>query len=350
MNHKILITGGAGFIGCHTAAYFARQGYTITIIDTLVREGTEHNLRWLQETRVPHTHHAIDVRDGDRLATVFSSEGPFAAVIHLAAQVAVTTSVANPRIDFEVNAAGTFNLLECVRTLSPDSLFIYASTNKVYGNLQNVSVVEQKTRYTFSNRDGIGEGQNLDFHSPYGCSKGCGDQYVIDFARIYNLRTVSFRQSCIYGERQFGVEDQGWVAWFMIAAVFGLPVTVYGNGKQVRDLLYVGDLTELYGCALKNRDRLRGEAFNIGGGPQNALSLLEFFDILQAEGLHLNFTYEPWRPGDQKIFISDNSKAHALLGWSPRTAYRAGFKALISWVKENRQMLRTILETRGHNS
>lgn len=339
MNDPILITGGAGFIGCHSAAYFAQKGHHIVIIDTLTRPGADSNLNWLQTMNISMTHHATDVRNFDGLAEVFQNNGPFAAVIHLAAQVAVTISVADPRTDFEINALGTFNILECVRRFSPQSLLIYASTNKVYGELLDVPVVERAMRYDFQDRVGVSERQHLDFHSPYGCSKGCGDQYVIDFARIYGLHTVSFRQSCIYGERQFGIEDQGWVAWFIIAGLLGLPVTVYGTGKQVRDLLYIHDLTELYGCALKNKDRLNGTAFNIGGGHHNALSLLEFIDLLKAEGLRLDISFEPWRPGDQKIFISDNTRARELLEWEPRTSYREGCAKLISWVAENRDLL-----------
>ncbi|MCX8042883.1 MAG: GDP-mannose 4,6-dehydratase [Desulfobacterota bacterium] len=346
MTDSILITGGAGFIGCHTAAYFAARGYRIVLIDTLVRPGAERNLDWLRTLHIPLTHYAVDVRDFNALATVVQQEGPFAAVIHLAAQVAVTTSVADPRTDFEINACGTFNMLECLRKFTPESLFIYASTNKVYGELLTVPVKECAMRYTFHDQGGIGEQQPLDFHSPYGCSKGCGDQYVIDFARIYGLRTVSFRQSCIYGERQFGIEDQGWVAWFIIAGVLQLPVTVYGNGKQVRDLLYIQDLTELYGTALEHKDHLDGVAFNIGGGTDNALSLLEFIDILKGYGLHITCEFEPWRPGDQKIFISDNTKASALLGWKPRTSYHKGFAQLIRWVEDNREVLREVLRQR----
>lgn len=346
MSMKVLVTGGAGFIGCHTTMAFGRQGCHVVIVDTLVRPGADENLRWLQAQNISYTHCAVDVRNDDALDRVFLEHGPFASVVHLAAQVAVTTSVAAPRIDFETNARGTFNVLECIRRYSPDALCIYASTNKVYGALHDLPLVEQKQRYDFDGRAAVDENQLLDFHSPYGCSKGCGDQYVIDYARIYNLRTVSFRQSCIYGERQFGVEDQGWVAWFIIAGVLGLPITVYGDGKQVRDLLYIGDLTELYTRALTMKDRLTGMALNIGGGRDNALSLLEFLDFLKGEGIRIECGHEPWRPGDQKIFISDNTRARELLGWTPRTSYREGFKRLISWVRDNRQLLERMLPAR----
>jgi len=342
MAEKILITGGAGFIGCHAVKYFAEAGYQVVVLDNLSRKGTTDNADWLKK-RFPITLYRTDVRDFKKLQEVFAREKPFAAVLHLAAQVAVTTSVADPRDDFEINALGTFNLLECFRTYCPDALFMYASTNKVYGNLGGAAISEQNGRYRFRDIDAVTESQCLDFHSPYGCSKGSADQYVIDYARIYDLRTVCFRQSCIYGTRQFGVEDQGWVAWFVIAGVLGLPATIYGDGKQVRDILFVDDLIRLYALAIRKKDLLRGEAFNIGGGPDNTLSLLELIDMLRQNGLALPCDFSNWRPGDQRVFISDNTKAQTVLDWKPMVSPRQGTEKLLGWVKENQPLLKKIL-------
>ncbi|MEE8481448.1 MAG: GDP-mannose 4,6-dehydratase [Desulfobacterales bacterium] len=342
MADKILITGGAGFIGCHCAKYFAEKNYDIVIVDNLSRKGTPYNLKWLKEA-FPVAHYNTDVRNFGQVADIFKKEKGFAAVIHLAAQVAVTTSVVNPREDFNINALGAFNLLECLRNYCPDTPLIYASTNKVYGYLPNVEVIESNQRYTFKDKSGIGESQLLDFHSPYGCSKGCADQYVIDYARIYGLRTVSFRQSCIYGERQFGVEDQGWVAWFIIAGVLGMPITIYGDGKQVRDILFISDLIELFDKALNNKTILTGEAYNIGGGTENTLSLLELIDFLKGEGLNLQFKFEDWRPGDQKVYISDSSKAWEKLNWRPKVSPSTGIRRLMKWVQAHKDLIRQLL-------
>jgi CDP-paratose 2-epimerase len=262
-----------------------------------------------------------------------------AVVLHLAAQVAVTTSVLEPRHDFEVNALGTFNLLESVRRLAPDAVLLYASTNKVYGGLESEGVEEHGRRYRFRRVAGIPETQPLDFHSPYGCSKGAADQYVRDYARIYQLRTVCFRQSCIYGYRQFGVEDQGWVAWFTIAAVTGQPVTIYGDGKQVRDLLFVDDLVDAYDAAVARAEAVRGGVFNLGGGPEHTLSLLELVDMLEhLTGRPLHPRFADWRPGDQPVFVADISRARSALGWQPQVDVRTGLQRLYSWVEENRTL------------
>jgi len=343
MPKKILVTGGAGFIGCHCVKYFAEKGCQIVIIDNLSRKGASHNLDWLKK-HYPIVHHQADVRDADQISNVFKIEKRFDAVIHLAAQVAVTLSVVNPREDFDINAMGTFNLLEAVRLTCPDTPLIFASTNKVYGHLPNFEVIDTGSRYTFKDSAGVSELQTLDFHSPYGCSKGCADQYVVDYARIYDMHTVSFRQSCIYGERQFGVEDQGWVAWFVIAAVLGIPITIYGDGKQVRDILFVDDLVKLFYTALQEGPDLKGSAYNIGGGLENTLSLLELIEILNNEGLELSYTFEDWRPGDQKVFISDNTKALKKLGWKPSVSPTQGIRKLISWVREHQALLRSVLK------
>jgi CDP-paratose 2-epimerase len=343
MSPKILITGGAGFIGCHCVKHFAEKGFHVVVIDNLSRKGSSHNLNWLGK-QYPIVHHPVDVRDADQVSHVFNVEKRFDAVIHLAAQVAVTLSVVNPREDFNINALGTFNLLEAARSACPETPLIFASTNKVYGHLPNFEVIDSGSRYAFKDHAGVSELQTLDFHSPYGCSKGCADQYVVDYARIYDMHTVSFRQSCIYGERQFGVEDQGWVAWFIIAAVLGIPITIYGDGKQVRDILFVSDLVDLFDRAIQEGSRLKGDAYNIGGGLENTLSLLELMEILNNEGLALSYSFEDWRPGDQKVFVSDNSKALKKLGWQPKVSPAVGIRRLISWVRGHEELLRSVLD------
>ena len=278
-----------------------------------------------------------DIRDFDHLSFAVASSRP-QLLVHLASQAAVTTSVANPREDFEVNALGTFNVLEAVRHLPDPPAVFYASTNKVYGSMDDIAIVPNDTRYCY--RDfpgGIAESQPLDFHSPYGCSKGAGDQYVHDYSRIYGLTTVVFRQSCIFGERQFGVEDQGWVAHLVIAAAFNRPITIYGDGKQVRDLLHVADLVRAYDMAWDRLDLASGQVFNIGGGPANTLSIWEEFGPILTElaGHALPVTFGAWRPGDQKVYVSDNRKLENLLGWSPQIGVRAGIERLWAWVTSN---------------
>src|SRR6516164_5412497 len=267
---SILITGGAGFIGVNAAQHFHQQGWAVTILDNLSRRGAKENLDWLRHRRQVRFEHA-DIRDRTAIERIVDEVKP-AAVLHLAAQVAVTTSVSDPREDFEINALGTFNVLDAVRLKSPDSFFINASTNKVYGKMEDIGVVERNGRYEYLDLpNGVGEDRPLDFHSPYGCSKGVADQYTIDYSRIYGIRGVTFRQSCIYGTRQFGIEDQGWVAWFCVAAATGKPFTIFGDGKQIRDTLWVGYLVYAYERALDRIDTVRGEIFNVGGGPANTL-------------------------------------------------------------------------------
>jgi CDP-paratose 2-epimerase len=333
---SILITGGAGFIGVNSAEHFASKGWRIAVLDNLSRPGTEENLRWLQERTSLHFERA-DVRDGAACAQIVQRMQPD-VVLHLAAQVAVTTSVATPREDFEINALGTFNMLEAVRTRSPESFFITASTNKVYGKMETVEVVERNGRYEY--RDlarGVDEKRPLDFHSPYGCSKGSADQYTIDYSRIFGLQAVCMRQSCIYGTRQFGIEDQGWVAWFTIAAILGKPITIYGDGKQIRDVLHVRDLARAYEAAIDHRTAVSGQAFNVGGGTGNTLSLIELLNLLESDlGIRIPLRWDDWRPGDQRVFVCDLSKANAQLGWEPAIGVRQGVRQLSAWVNENR--------------
>ncbi len=336
---KIFITGGAGFIGSNAAHHFAAQGHQITLYDNLSRVGGQANLDWLCQNHPDRlTFVRGDVRDYDHLAQAVTGAD---VVLHLASQVAVTTSVQNPREDFEINALGTFNVLEAVRHHAPQAAMLYASTNKVYGGMEDVGVVLQGERYAYANHPhGISEAYPLDFHSPYGCSKGTGDQYTIDYARIYGLRTLVFRQSCIYGRRQFGVEDQGWVAHFVIAAQLGRPISIFGDGRQVRDLLHVSDLIRAYELGIANIDRLAGQALNVGGGPQNTLSVWSEFGPLLAElaGHDVPIAYHDWRPGDQRVFIANVRKAQQLLGWQPTVSPEQGIRDLWGWVAANREL------------
>ncbi|MFO0951438.1 MAG: GDP-mannose 4,6-dehydratase [Isosphaeraceae bacterium] len=337
---KWVITGGAGFIGCHAAARFHRQGHQVVVVDDLSRRGAEANLAWLRDQGV-HEFARLDVRDFDGLRALMTRHADADAVLHLAAQVAVTTSVTDPRHDFEVNALGTFNVLEAVRSAAGGKpAVLYSSTNKVYGNLEHVKVVERDGRYAYEDLpNGVDESEPLDFHSPYGCSKGCGDQYVRDYARIYGLKTVALRQSCVYGTRQFGIEDQGWVAWFCVAVTTGQPFTIYGDGKQIRDVLWVEDLVDLYERAAERADAVKGEVFNVGGGPANTMSLRELVARLERRfGRALNPPFADWRPGDQRVFVADVRKAERLLGWRPRVTVDQGVDRLIDWVRENRAL------------
>lgn len=334
----ILITGGAGFIGCNTASRFVQAGRHVVVLDDLSRQGADANLEWLRSTHGDVVFEKVDVADERAVLGAFERHPP-ETVIHLAAQVAVTTSVTDPRMDFRINALGTFNVLEAARRVTPEARFINASTNKVYGHLDDVTLNETERGYELPDRGGIGEDRPLDFYSPYGCSKGAADQYTLDYARIFGLRTVSLRQSCIYGRRQFGIEDQGWVAWFTIAHVTGKPITIYGNGKQVRDLLFVDDLVDCYARAEEKIDDVSGAAFNVGGGPANALSLLDFLDVLgRLSGRPVKFEYDRPRPGDQPLFICDIGKAQSELGWQPTTSVTEGLETLYRWVFDNHSL------------
>ncbi len=271
---KTVITGGAGFIGSNTADALLKDGEAVAVLDNLSRPGSAQNLDWLQARHPNLEFVRVDVRYADDLQAALSAQAPFDALIHLAAQVAVTTSVIDPRLDFEINASGTLNLLEAVRSLKLDPILLFTSTNKVYGEMLGEAVVEEATRYRYASLEhGVPETANLDFHSPYGCSKGTADQYVHDYHRIYGLRTIVFRNSCIYGPRQFGIEDQGWLAWFAIAARMGRPISIYGDGKQVRDILFVEDLVQAMRLAMAKIEVTQGQVYNMGGGPQNSLSV-----------------------------------------------------------------------------
>ncbi|MBE9508217.1 MAG: GDP-mannose 4,6-dehydratase [Chloroflexi bacterium] len=340
MTKHYLVTGGAGFIGCNYVHRLVNRGEQVTVYDNLSRRGTEANVAWLRQQHGAEAFRLVvgDVRDYDALAETTRGVD---VVVHLAGQTAVTTSVTDPRSDFEDNAVGTFNALEAARHASTRPIFLYSSTNKVYGGMEQVAVVEQETNYAYRDLPlGISEAQPLDFHSPYGCSKGTGDQYVRDYARIYDLPTVVFRQSCIYGPRQMGVEDQGWVAWFIIAVVTGQPITIYGNGKQVRDVLFVDDLLDVYDASLAHIDVAAGQVYNVGGGPAHTMSVwAEFGPMLERlMGSSIPVSYSDWRPGDQRIVICDVRKAGRDLGWQPRVGVEEGIRRLYEWVVANRSL------------
>jgi CDP-paratose 2-epimerase len=342
MARNYLVTGGAGFIGSNYVRRLVQRGEKVTIYDNLSRAGAPRNVAWLEETFGKDAFSLIvgDLRDADLLA---ESTKDVDVIVHLAGQVAVTTSVTNPREDFEANALGTFNALEAARLSNRNPIFLYASTNKVYGGMEDVEIVEEETRWRYKNLlEGCSETQPLDFHSPYGNSKGAGDQYTRDYARIYGLRSVVFRQSCIYGPRQFGVEDQGWLAWMMIAAVTGRQITVYGDGKQVRDVLYVNDLLDAYDTAVEKIDTAKGQVYNLGGGTRNVLAIwTEFGPILERLlGRKVEVAHADWRPGDQRVFYADFSKAKRELGWEPKIDLEEGLEMLFDWVKENRNLFK----------
>jgi CDP-paratose 2-epimerase len=336
---KALITGGAGFIGSNLTHRLVGQGQDVVVYDNLSRRGADKNVAWLRaEHGEDWTLLQADIRDFETLRRAAADVD---VIYHLASQVAVTTSVQDPRHDFEVNALGTFHVLEAARLSGRNPIVLYASTNKVYGGMEDVVVVEGEHSYAYRDYPrGISEAYPLDFHSPYGCSKGAGDQYVRDYARIYGLPTVVFRQSCIYGQRQFGVEDQGWVAWFIIAAVTGKPISIYGDGKQVRDVLWVDDLLDLFQTAVARIDQAAGQVYNVGGGPENTLSVWsELGPMLQALiGRPLEVTYDDWRPGDQRIFVADIAKAERALGWRPQVGKAEGVRRLYEWVAANRSL------------
>jgi CDP-paratose 2-epimerase len=335
MTGPVLITGGAGFIGSNLADRLASEGHRVRIFDALTRPGVEENLSWLTYRHGDLIEPVIaDIRDADRLAA--SARG-VAAVFHFAAQVAVTTSMSDPADDLAVNLLGTFNLLEAVRRQPGVIPLVFASTNKVYGDLAGFGSRLTAAGYAPEDsalaRHGVAETQPLDFHTPYGCSKGAADQYVLDYARSYRLPTAVLRMSCVYGERQMGTEDQGWVAHFLIRALEGLPITLYGDGHQVRDVLHVGDAVAAYLAVWRNIDRVAGRAFNLGGGPANAVSLQQLLghvgDLL---GRQLDISTSAWRPGDQRWFVADTRGIDAALGLSPKLGWRPGVARLADWL------------------
>ena len=336
-----LITGGAGFIGTNLASRLLSEGKRVMIYDSLFRDGVEENLQWLQKKYGDKL--IIQISDIREKRILDQCVRNASEIFHFSAQVAVTTSLTNPLHDFQVNLQGTFNLLEAIRRSPHQPPLLFTSTNKVYGNLNDVEMIPNETRYHPSDKEiennGIDEGRSLDFHSPYGCSKGAADQYILDYARSYGLKTAVFRMSCIYGPHQFGTEDQGWVAHFLISALEENPVTIYGNGKQVRDILFVEDLVDAFVLARKNIDSIAGEVFNIGGGPENTVSLIEILDMIKDKaGKEMDISFEDWRTGDQIYYVSNTTKFKKATGWKPKHSVDEGVQALLEWLCETRNI------------
>jgi CDP-paratose 2-epimerase len=333
----VLITGGAGFIGTNLAHRLLRAGRQVRIYDNLSRSGAQQNLRWLRAVHGSRLQfHRGDVRNAADIHAVLADIG---TVFHLAAQVAVTTSLADPREDFSVNAGGTLNLLEEIRRAGRPIGLVFTSTNKVYGALEDLPLTELSARYDpSSDLSSIDETRPLSFHSPYGCSKGTADQYVLDYARGYAVNAAVFRMSCIYGPHQYGTEDQGWVAHFLIQALQDMLVTMYGDGKQVRDLLYIDDLIDALLCAEDQLPQIAGQAFNIGGGPDNTMSLIELIErITVLNGSPPVVAYGPWRIGDQRWYVSNPDKFERATGWRPKTTVENGLRLLYEWLSVNRR-------------
>ncbi len=332
---KIMITGGAGFIGTNFVKHFHKSN-SIIVVDDLSRRGTDINLRFLEENCNIDFLKA-DITDRDIKNSLLEKYPDTDIIIHLAGQVAVTTSITDPKADFDSNLTGTINMLEYARAIKQKPIFLFASTNKVYGNLENIETTEKDTRHEFKKLEkGIDENMPLNFHSPYGCSKGGADQYVREYNRTYGIPSVVFRQSCIYGEHQYGIEDQGWIAWGLIALISGRQFTIFGNGKQVRDVLHVSDLADAYEKAIEKIDEVKGLVFNIGGGRCNSLSIIEFLQIIKSDiDTENSYPHGEKRNGDQKIFISDNSKVENALGWRPKVGHLEGIKKLQKWIKAN---------------
>ncbi len=335
----VLITGGAGFVGTNLAHRYLSAGTPVRVYDNFSRAGVEQNAQWLSDTHGDLVEiEEADIRHTERLRR---SVRGVSQVFHLAAQVAVTTSLADPLSDFEINARGTLNLLEAIRQCAAPPALLFTSTNKVYGGLSDIPLRVRSRRYepeeSAIRRQGISEARPLDFHSPYGCSKGAADQYVLDYARTYGVPAVVFRMSCIYGPHQFGTEDQGWVAHFLIRALEGKPITLYGDGMQVRDILYVEDLVNAFVLAQDNINRLSGQAFNIGGGAGSTVSLLNLLALIgETYGEAPAVRFEQWRPGDQRYYVSDTRKFQEAAGWSAQTDVASGIERLACWLRETR--------------
>jgi CDP-paratose 2-epimerase len=335
---KLLITGGCGFLGSNLASDALERGDELMVFDNLYRNGSHENLAWLQTQGKFACVHG-DIRNQNDITRVIQALKP-EAIFHLAGQVAMTTSISNPRMDFEVNVMGTHNLLEAVRQHAPNTIVVYSSTNKVYGDLEQYSYQETETRYRcVEHPNGFDEKAQLDFHSPYGCSKGAADQYMLDYARIFGLKTVVFRHSSMYGGRQFATYDQGWVGWFCQKAVetrrgqLREPFTISGTGKQVRDVLHAEDMKRLYTAAVAHIEVAKGQAFNIGGGIENSLSLLELFSLLENQmDIKLVYTRLPVRESDQRVFVADIAKARRLLDWQPMVSAQDGVAHMVDWV------------------
>jgi CDP-paratose 2-epimerase len=335
---KALITGGAGFVGSNLAAFLLAKHENVTVFDSLARHGASENLAWLRSLGLTDFIHG-DIRNAFDVEQTIKNTQPD-VIFHLAGQVAMTTSMQSPRRDFEINVLGSINVLEAVRQYTPETAIIYASSNKVYGNLDHLDLVEAATRYQPRDamQKGVDESVAIEFHTPYGCSKGAADQYMLDYGRGFGLNTVVFRHSTIYGGRQFATYDQGWVGWFCRQALetkadpSRAPFTVSGDGKQVRDLLHVSDAVNAYVSAYQHIGEARGQAFNIGGGMENSMSLVELLLFLQQRlDIQLNYTHLPWRQSDQKFFVADNAKAERRIHWSPKMSKQQGIEDTVTW-------------------
>jgi CDP-paratose 2-epimerase len=335
---KYLITGGCGFVGSNLAAEVLKRGEELIIFDNLFRFGSSKNLEWLK-TKGEFKFYPFDIRNLNDIETVIKEEQPD-VVFHLAGQVAMTTSISNPRLDFEINAMGTFNLLDSIRKYSSHTIVLYSSSNKVYGDLRNLTFVESETRFEcIEHPNGFSENLPIDFHSPYGCSKGSADQYLLDYNRFFGIRTVVFRHSSMYGGNQHSTIDQGWIGWFCQKAVeikegkSQESFTISGTGKQVRDVLHADDVVRLYFMATENIDKISGKAFNIGGGISFSLSLLELFSILEnILDISMNYIQLPARESDQLVFVADGSSINELLGWKPLISADEGVKKMLEWI------------------
>jgi CDP-paratose 2-epimerase len=339
---KWLITGGCGFVGSNLADTLLGQGEDVVVLDNLSRIGSAANLTWLQLRHGSNWRFVeADVRDADLVEDLVAKEKP-GAIAHLAGQVAMTTSLQDPRADFETNALGSLNILEAARRKSPGTAVLYSSTNKVYGDLEWIRYSETASRYVAEDYpNGFDETLPLNFHSPYGCSKGAADQYMLDYARMYEVQSVVFRHSSMYGGRQFATADQGWVGWFCQEAVdrarrrTDAPITISGTGKQVRDILHADDLIRCYVEAVEHLPKVAGRVFNIGGGMENSLSLLELFSLLEEiVGTKLEHHQRPWRESDQKVFVANNEAATRLFGWQPTVAAPVGVRMMVGWISE----------------
>jgi CDP-paratose 2-epimerase len=337
---KYLITGGCGFLGSNIASKILEQGNELVIFDSLYRFGSYQNLEWLKIQGEFQFIHG-DIRNTNDVERMIKKHTPD-VIYHLAGQVAMTTSIDDPRMDMEVNVGGSFNLLNAVRLFSPESAIIYSSTNKVYGGLEQFTYRETESRYECIEKPkGFDESVSLDFHSPYGTSKGSADQYMLDFARIYGLKTVVFRHSSMFGGRQFATYDQGWIGWFTQQAINikndtqEEPFTISGNGKQVRDIAYASDMIDLYLKASKKIESIKGQAFNVGGGMNNSSSLLELFNFLEKElDMKMEYIQLPVRESDQRVFVADLTKVKELIGWEPKVSKEDGIRKMIKWVNK----------------
>jgi CDP-paratose 2-epimerase len=334
-----LITGGAGFVGANLAHRLLSEKQPVLVYDNLSRPGVERNLAWLRDSHPEGLEFVLgDVRDAQALERAVARAS---RVFHFAGQVAVTTSLADPREDFAINAQGTLNVLEAARARREPPSVLMTSTNKVYGGLDDIALELRGQRYAPVSAQlaahGVSESRPLDFHSPYGCSKGAADQYVHDYARSYGLKTVVLRMSCIYGQRQFGTEDQGWVAHFLLRALDRVPITLYGDGRQVRDILFIDDLVDAFLLAERHIERLAGQAFNIGGGPDNVISLLDLLDRIEMlDGVRPSIAHQQWRTGDQRYYVSDTRRFQQATGWHPRVSATEGIQRLYQWLRDMR--------------